>query len=93
MQGKPLKDSELSLYSVFVDASAVGYGGYIERIWQNIVQLQNEEQQQSKVSETFSRAKFLAFPDSPPEVEYIQAETGSSETYLLLPSEMGSGCK
>ena len=90
MQGKPLKDSELSLYSVFVDASAVGYGGYIECYWQNIVQLQNEEQQ-SKVSAQFSRAEILAFP-RPPEVENIYAETGSSETDFLLPSEMGSGC-
>ena len=91
MQGKPLKDSELSLYSVFVDASAVGYGGYIECNWQNIVQLQNEEQQ-SKVSAQFSRSEILVFPVSPPEVENIQAETGSSETDFLLPSEMGSGC-
>ena len=43
IQGKPLKDTKVSLYNIFADASAVGYGGYVECNWQNITHVQNEE--------------------------------------------------
>ena len=91
-QGKPLKDSELSLYNIFVDASAVGYGGYIEGNWQNFLPTQSNTLR-CEVGKQLSKVDVSAFHASPPEVENIEVKSGSSETDLLVPSEKGSGCK
>ena len=48
-EGKPLKEKEVCLYTIFADASAVGYGGYVECNWNNMFHLQGEDSQ-SKVS-------------------------------------------
>ena len=48
-EGKPLKEKEVCLYNIFADASAVGYGGYVECNWNNMFHFQGEDLQ-SKVS-------------------------------------------
>lgn len=93
-QGKPLKDTKVSLYNIFADASAVGYGGYVECNWQNIIQLQNGEIQR-EVSSLSSSATISYSYDCPPEVENFKTDSGSAvkdHSCPFMPSDTGSIC-
>ena len=91
-EGKPLKEKEVCLYNIFADASAVGYGGYVECNWNNMFHLQAEDSQ-SKVSLQNDRLLVQEQNVDSPGVTNTMSVLGFSEKDHLSPSEMGFICK
>ena len=91
-EGKPLKEKEVCLYNIFADASAVGYGGYVECNWNNMFHLQREDSQ-SKVSLQNDRLLVQEQNIDSPGVKNTMSVLGFSEKDHLSPSEMGFICK